>query len=238
MKLGPGIKGVYEVGGHVRDQLLGIKSNDIDYAVEAESYQAMKDWITATHKKIFLETPECLTIRALTHENEARDYVMCRKDGVYGDGRRPDKVEPGTVYDDLARRDFTINAIAKNVITGEIYDPFGGIEDLKNNIIRCVGNTEDRMNEDALRILRAARFYATLPGFLPDQQLGLFLLSPSPTAIKNFQKLPPDRIREELHKMLKRDTPRGIAVIVLSLSPEIYDHIFKEIWFKPTMEKR
>ncbi len=100
---------IYLVGGSIRDQLLGLKSKDLDYAVEAGSYEEMRDYIKE-NGKIFLETPEYLTIRAHLKNGEPADFVLCRKDGEYSDGRRPDKVTPGTLYDDLARRDFTVNA--------------------------------------------------------------------------------------------------------------------------------
>jgi len=108
---------LFEVGGHVRDGLLGIKSKDIDMAVEAPSWEAMREFVKHNTKKIFLEKEEFLTIRAMGHDGLPKDFVLCRKDGAYSDGRRPDTVEAGTIFDDLARRDFTVNAIAKEVTT-------------------------------------------------------------------------------------------------------------------------
>jgi tRNA nucleotidyltransferase (CCA-adding enzyme) len=149
---------LYKVGGCVRDQLLGISSKDIDYSVEAKSYAEMREELLARGCKIYLEKPEYLTIRGKLN-NEDVDFVLCRKDGAYSDGRRPDEVTIGTIYDDLARRDFTINAIAIDE-DGNYIDPFNGRKDLEDRIIRCVGSN-DRLKEDALRILRAYRFCIT-----------------------------------------------------------------------------
>jgi tRNA nucleotidyltransferase (CCA-adding enzyme) len=151
----------FQVGGSVRDKLLGVKSKDIDYAVECESFDAMREAILAKGGKIFVETPQYFTIRANVPVLGATDYVLCRKDGAYSDGRRPDSVEVGTIFDDLARRDFTVNAIAIDTETGALIDPHGGAQDLTARVLRCVGNPVDRFNEDRLRIFRAARFSLT-----------------------------------------------------------------------------
>ena len=116
-----------------------------------------------------VRTPEFLTIRAQVPASEAKllartkvaDFVLCRKDSASGDGRRPDSVEPGTVLDDLARRDFTMNAIARDVQTGEVLDPHGGREDIKWKTLRFVGDPMTRIREDGLRVLRGLRFMIT-----------------------------------------------------------------------------
>src|SRR5688572_2507881 len=113
---------VFEVGGAVRDKLLGLRPKDIDFAVEAPSFKAMHEFVSSTCSTIFLIKPEFLTIRAHHATMGAVDFVLCRKDGAYSDGRRPDTVEPGTIFDDLARRDFTINAMAFDE-EGNLIDP-------------------------------------------------------------------------------------------------------------------
>src|SRR5579859_2576372 len=143
----------YLVGGYVRDKILGIPSKDLDYSVEAASYEEMRQSIIDRGGTILLETPNFFTIRARIGK-EVSDYVLCRKDGAYSDSRHPDSVEHGTLHDDLARRDFTMNAIAIDS-DGNYIDPFNGISDIKNKLIRCVGNAQDRFDEDALRMLRA-----------------------------------------------------------------------------------
>lgn len=230
---------LYEVGGHVRDSLRGVRSNDIDLAVEAGSYEEMRAFVVANTKKIFLEKPEFLTIRAQDNDGKSKDFVLCRKDGVYSDGRRPDSVEPGTIFDDLARRDFTINAMARDVITGEIIDPFNGQEHLKNEMIVCVGRVEDRFNEDALRIIRAIRFSVVLD-FQVNSDIRKILFNPGsgywPRQIENVSR---DRVREELHKMFKANPGRSMEILVKDCSAHLRDVIFgKDIWLKPTTESR
>ena len=124
----------YKVGGCVRDEILGIKSKDIDYAVEAESFDAMVKWVEDSGGKVYLPKPEHFTVRAKVPGLGDADYVLCRKERGYSDGRRPDHVEMGTLYDDLKRRDLTINSIAQNSETGEYIDPFNGIQDIKDKI--------------------------------------------------------------------------------------------------------
>lgn len=123
---------IFEVGGCVRDEILGVPSKDIDFAMEAPSFQAMKEYMEAENFKIFLETPEYFTIRAkFPNSSLVADFVLCRKEFGYSNNRHPDLVEVGTIYDDLSRRDFTINAIAKSLDSGEFLDPHNGIDDLK-----------------------------------------------------------------------------------------------------------
>ena len=152
----------YMVGGAVRDKILGIDPKyikDIDYSVEAPSYEAMKTELLKRGLEMFPIKEDYMTIRGKLN-GVAADFVLCRKDGHYSDGRRPDTVEIGTLYDDLARRDFTMNAIALDE-DDNIIDPFDGRGDLHRGIIRCVGKATDRMREDSLRLIRAIRFLDT-----------------------------------------------------------------------------
>jgi len=150
---------IWRVGGCNRDELLGLKSKDVDYAVESKSYEHMRNYILSIGGTIFIESPEFVTIRCKIG-HESADYVLCRKESKYSDGRHPDEIQPGTIFDDLNRRDFKMNAIAKDS-DGNYYDPFNGIKDIQNKRISCVGNTHDRITEDYLRLLRAARFSIT-----------------------------------------------------------------------------
>ena len=90
---------VFRVGGAVRDQFLNRPNKDVDFAVEAESYEAMKEYIVANGGKIYLETPEFFTIRGKIPNPGDADFVLCRKDGQYSDGRRPDSVSHGTIIE-------------------------------------------------------------------------------------------------------------------------------------------
>lgn len=196
----------YLVGGAVRDQLLGLKPKDLDYAVEAESYDIMVQDIIARGGQIFLERPEFFTVRAKLN-GEVADFVLCRKESGFTDGRHPDKVEVGTIYDDLARRDFTINAIAREE-NGCIYDPFGGQTDLARKMIRCVGDTQTRLEEDYLRIMRAIRFAIT-KGFILDGPL--FGAMETPRIYQGLANVSRERIYEELRKCFEYDTAQTIC---------------------------
>lgn len=224
----------YKVGGCVRDGFLGVKSKDIDYAVEAPSYEAMRDWVVAQGGQIFLEKPEYLTIRASVNK-EAADFVLCRKDGDYTDGRRPDQVVAGTIDDDLARRDFTMNAIAFKMNAGPkedpFYDPHNGIADIDRRTIRCVGDAFDRLNEDPLRILRAIRFSIT-KGFdiHPDTRAAMVVLQD-----KVMTTVSIERIREELTKCFQFDTLATIQTLE-SYKP-LRDAVFSKMWLAPTTKK-
>ena len=222
---------LYEVGGHVRDSILGLQSKDIDYAVEAPSFQDMLDWVTSTHRNVFLVTPEFFTVRAQAQDGKVRDYVLCRKDGLYKDGRHPENVEKGTIFDDLARRDFTINAMALDE-KGQLLDPYNGKQDLHARILRCVGSPKERFAEDSLRILRAirfaTRFYMTLDLDLEVQLRSIYWA-------KSISLLPADRIREELCKSFATDTGKTLEYLSI-LHPCTRDELWKKVWLKPTTE--
>lgn len=198
----------YFVGGYVRDELLGIKSKDIDFAVEAPSYEAMREDILARGAIIWQERPEFLSIRARDPIVGPVDYTVTRKDGFYSDARHPDIVHIGTIEEDLARRDFTINAIARDEETGEILDPFCGQRDLVNKYLRTVGNAEARFNEDALRLIRAIRFHI-VRGFTIDTDIEA-CFSKSDILLK-LQTIPLERIYEELRKCFEFDTVATVS---------------------------
>jgi tRNA nucleotidyltransferase (CCA-adding enzyme) len=220
----------WKVGGCVRDTFLGVPSKDVDFAVEAESFNAMKAAIWARGGKIFLETPEFFTIRAKVPELGAADFVLCRKDGAYRDGRRPEFVEVGTIEDDLARRDFTMNAIAINAEDEcDVRDPFGGIDDIAHRVIRAVGNPVVRFDEDKLRVFRALRFSIT-KGFRIDTETVEAMLNTT-----DFSGVSTERIREEVLKMCEVDS---VGAIIKLTNFGLIDLVKERgIWFKPTTEK-
>lgn len=221
----------FQVGGSVRDELLGKKSKDIDYTVVALSYDAMKSAILERGGEIFLETPQFLTIRAKVPVLGACDYVLARRDGSYSvDGRRPDFVEPGDLEDDLARRDFTVNALAKDE-DGTLIDLHGGREDLACNLLRCVGNTQKRMTEDSLRMLRAIRFALT-KGFALAPELESFLLAGDSADLLGNISI--ERIREELQRCFQFDTLETLRT--LEKFWRIRNHIFsRNLRLTPTV---
>ena len=218
------------VGGVVRDQILGKQSKDVDFAVEASSYEAMKANLVSKGVEIYLETPEFFTIRGNHPKYKGVDYVLCRKDGQYKDGRHPERVERGTIFDDLARRDFTMNALAvEDATSARIVDPYGGKNDIQQKIIRCVGNPDDRFGEDALRILRAVRFAVKL-GFEIEDQTSLAMIKHS----EKVSLLPFDRIREELHKSFVCDTVKTIKMLSQYGLLELIFSKDCNLWLMPT----
>ena len=236
---------LYEVGGYVRDSFLEIPSKDIDFAVEADSWDELKCWLDLNAFEVFLETPEYLTIRArfprigdtrwIKYAGLTADFVLCRKDGVYSDGRRPDEVTPGSIYDDLARRDFTMNAIARDVTTGEVLDPWGGVQDAINGNLKCVGYAEDRLREDALRALRAVRFTVKY-NLKWDPELRAALSSTwLPGKLTTISV---ERRREELHKAFHISTLKTWQIFRWDLPDRFAIAAFGgDIWLKPTTEK-
>lgn len=238
---------LFEVGGSIRDELMGINNPpDRDFCAESPAgWEALLSWCHANMKRVFLETPEFFTVRGLMENGTPIDVVMCRKDGSSSDGRHPDSVEPGSLVDDLARRDFTVNAMAREVDPatlepiGDIIDPFSGRTDLEKRLLRCVGTTAIRLEEDGLRVLRAARFAITKQLWL-DSTLRACLQQACWWSFV-LESVSPDRVREELTKMFKFDTVRTILFLTQAVSPRSLSLLGEEsfgIWLKPTMEKR
>jgi tRNA nucleotidyltransferase/poly(A) polymerase len=236
----------FEVGGCVRDELLGVKSKDIDFTVVLEPvagdpFRAMVKRLKMMGFEVFLESPEFLTVRAKfpkTGSLSARperggmtaDFVLARKESDYTDGRRPDKVEPGFLSDDLRRRDFTMNALAKDE-DGNIIDMFGGIKDIERRIIRCVGDPVERFTEDALRILRAMRFSVT-KGFNIDFDTRCAMED----RVDTIAGVSAERVREELTKMFNADPLETINMLDdFAMFPIIFG---MGINFQPTMKER
>lgn len=219
---------MYMVGGAVRDELLGVRSKDIDYSVVLngnedgwhtmggnDPFHVMEYELERKGFKIFLRTPEYFTIRAQfprDSENHGltADFVLARKDGEYSDGRRPDDVMLGSLEDDLARRDFTMNAIAKDS-EGCLIDPYNGVSDIEHGIIRCVGEPTKRFSEDALRAVRALRFSVT-KGFSIYPTVEIAMQSPRVlNAIET--KISDERIMDELNKMFKYNTQASLLAL-------------------------
>jgi len=204
------------VGGALRDEFMGIKSKDHDFVVLAPSFDAMREAILADGFTVHTEKPEFVTIRAgvpkdhpLREHAKDADFVLARKDSTTSDGRRPDFVEAGTLMDDLARRDFTVNALARNAVTGELHDPFDGLIDIESRILRFVGTPEDRIREDGLRVLRGFRFMVT-KGLKPSSHTRVALVSE--LAIEMLGAVSVERIREELERMFAHDTLRTLNI--------------------------
>ncbi|QFG12280.1 tRNA nucleotidyltransferase [Arthrobacter phage Racecar] len=237
---------LYLVGGAVREIVRGYpeKVKDWDFAVEADSFTAMRDWLKENDFEIFLETPEYLTIRAripkqgfefagMDLKNKTFDFTLCRTESDYTDGRHPDLVEVGTIEQDLSRRDFTMNAIAMDP-SGALIDPFNGSEDIQNKVIRLVGG-EERLMEDSLRMLRAVRFSVQL-GFRMQADLFEFLHDGKHKYLLDVVSR--DRIRDELHKAFKINTLETLET--LEKFHWMIPYFFEkgDMWLEPTFKGR
>jgi tRNA nucleotidyltransferase (CCA-adding enzyme) len=229
----------YIVGGCVRDSFLDKTPHDWDICTAADPRKVLT--ILGLHKIKAIETG--LQHGTVTAHIDGNNYEITtfRIDGEYSDNRRPDSVSfVRDVKADLARRDFTINAMAYSAWEG-LVDPFGGYTDLCQGIIRCVGNPDDRFKEDALRILRALRFASTY-GFTIEEKTAM-AIHRNKDLLKNISA---ERIRSELCKLLCGDGVLNIlleykdvmAVIIPELEPcigfdqnnpyhiyDVYDHI-------------
>ncbi|MBI2452894.1 MAG: HD domain-containing protein [Parcubacteria group bacterium] len=191
----------YVVGGCVRDLLLGKEPEDWDIATNAAPEEVQKIFPRTFYKNKFF------TVTVLTESLDPKlgqiEVTAFRSEFEYEDRRRPSKVEPAkTIEEDLSRRDFTINAIALRPGTGKpsLADPYDGQKDLKKKIVRCVGNPKERFEEDALRLMRAVRFAATL-GFSIEQET-LEALRSHAHLLKDISK---ERIRDEFSKIRMAD---------------------------------
>ena len=186
----------YAVGGCIRDALLGFRPADWDVCTSALPAQ------TKACFNAFQTIDTGLRHGTITLVLDGRPYEITtfRIDGVYSDNRHPDSAEfTADIYADLARRDFTINALAYNPNAGLI-DRYGGVSDLQSGVIRCVGEPDKRLNEDALRIIRALRFASTL-GYVIDD-------ATSRSIIKNtklLNNIALERISSELVKLIVGD---------------------------------
>ncbi len=211
----------YPVGGCVRDTLMGIPPHDWDMAVTT----APEDTVALCRAAGYRTVPTGLrhgTVSVLVpHSGAPEDRVgpydliectTCRTEGGYSDGRHPDTVSfTGRIQDDLARRDFTVNAMAftKDAERLTVLDLFGGREDLQNRVIRAVGDPDTRFTEDALRLLRAIRFAVKLDFSIEETTYAAAVRQGGGLA-----RISRERISEEFQKILISPAPRrGIALL-------------------------
>lgn len=181
----------YIVGGYVRDYLLGMESGDIDICTNARVKELLDIF-----SDISVTSNEYGSVKIVTNKLRV-DITTYRRDLRYNGDRRKVEIEyVDNLIDDINRRDFTMNTLCMNK-DKNIIDILGGTEDIKNQVVRCVGNIEDRINEDPLRMLRAVRFSTTL-GFTIEEKLY--------EKLKEYayliEQLSQERIKEELTKIL------------------------------------
>jgi tRNA nucleotidyltransferase (CCA-adding enzyme) len=185
------------VGGCVRDLLAGRAVNDWDIATDARPKELLRIFPRAIPTGIDHGT---VTVLA---GGQSYEVTTLRGDGSYSDGRRPDWVEfVDDITADLARRDFTVNAVAVDPFDGRVIDPFNGRVDLHEGRLRAVGDPKERFSEDGLRVLRAARFVATLE----------LSLDPATEAaigqtLDTYRKVAAERVRDEWIKTMKARLP-------------------------------
>lgn len=189
----------YLVGGAVRDMFMNKEASDWDVATDATPEQVISAFKKVIPTGIAHGT---VTVHFMGEEIEVTTF---RIEQGYSDGRHPDKVSYASdIEEDLSRRDFTMNAIAVSLKDGSIVDPFNGKADIKNKVIRSVGNPLERFNEDGLRPIRAIRFAS---------QLGFEIETNTLQAISNEKVLQKtstisiERFRDELVKLLKSPKP-------------------------------
>ncbi|MBQ7296104.1 MAG: CCA tRNA nucleotidyltransferase [Clostridia bacterium] len=204
----------YVVGGCVRDMLMGKEINDIDITTSA-----LPEETKAIFKRTIDTGIKHGTVTVLTDKAPV-EITTYRIDKGYSDSRHPDSVAfTRSLTQDLARRDFTVNAMAYNPKTG-IIDPFDGESDIKNMVIRCVGQAEKRFKEDALRILRALRFSSVL-GFTLEAETANAVIN-CRNLLKNISA---ERIYSELSKML---CGKDIKRVLLTYA-EVFEEIIPEL---------
>ena len=206
----------YAVGGCVRDSLLGRTAHDWDLCTSALPQQVME----------LFGAEQCIPTGlqhgtvTIKYGGQLYETTTFRTEGSYTDGRHPDAVQfVPDVREDLARRDFTINAMAYNEAEG-LVDPFGGQADLQNSLLRAVGEPQQRFTEDALRILRLYRFAARF-GFALDAATARAARQLAP----HLDCISAERIQEELAKLLAAPQPGAylepavLAVVLPELAP-------------------
>jgi len=199
----------YLVGGAVRDFFLKKEANDWDIATDAPPQE-----VTRLFRRTIPTGIEHGTVTVI-YKNKHIECTTFRTESEYIDGRHPTAVSyTATIEDDLARRDFTMNAIAVSLPDGRIVDPFNGRADIRAGLIQTVGNPLDRFLEDGLRPVRAVRFAAQL-GFT----VNVNTLAAISQALHITQKISIERFREEFTKMLACPAPLTGLLLFESIGP-------------------
>ena len=193
----------YAVGGSVRDMIMGRPTRNWDFTTNATPQQILEVFPDGFYDNVFG------TVGVPQENGQVFEITTFRTEWGYSDRRHPDKISWGkTLEEDLARRDFTINAIALRPADGRaqdkpsIIDPYHGVDDIKAKIIRAVGNPSERFTEDALRLLRAIRIASELEFLIETKTFNA--ITENASLIKEISG---ERIRDELFKILRTDHP-------------------------------
>jgi tRNA nucleotidyltransferase/poly(A) polymerase len=206
----------YFAGGCVRDRLMGCEPKDYDIATSARPQDVLSLFPKSN------EVGAHFGVILVKHAGHMMEVATFRTDGSYKDGRHPESVSFSTPQEDAQRRDFTINGLFENPLTGEIIDFVGGLDDLQSHTLRAIGRPHDRFSEDALRLLRAVRFHART-GFELDPTTRSALLDCAP----QLTRISPERIRDELTLILTGPR-RGNALALLS-DTTLIDYFLPEV---------
>ncbi|MCH8164222.1 MAG: CCA tRNA nucleotidyltransferase [Planctomycetes bacterium] len=193
----------YFAGGCVRDRLMGLEPTDYDIATDARPDAVGKLFRKSQHVG---ESFGVMLVSSMGHQIQVAAF---RTEGVYSDGRHPDTVAYSDARHDAQRRDFTINGLFENPLTGELIDFVGGQADLKAKLIRAIGDPHARLREDRLRMLRAIRFSARF-GFAIDAATSEAIRA----SVDDLEGVSPERIGQELKQMLS-DRNRAVAAMEL-----------------------
>tara|TARA_B100001173_G_scaffold67013_1_gene56747 strand:- start:339 stop:1073 length:735 start_codon:yes stop_codon:yes gene_type:complete len=241
---------IYEVGGCVRDEIIGTHTNDIDFTFVLdntdqtvdEGWEQMLSHLKTEGFKIFLETKDCFTVRAKFpkgHVNEGlvADFVMARKEVGYVDGTRQPILELGTLEDDLTRRDFTLNALAKD-LDGNIIDLFDGQTHLSQKVLITPLEPIKTFMDDPLRMIRALRFSIT-KGFDIHPTVWNAIFTPG-LIDKLSEVVSQERIQGEVMKMMKHDTVKTLRLlsVIDKKDSRLIEIMFGgDIWLLPSTKK-
>ena len=219
--------GAWVVGGAVRDSLLGKIPHEYDICTTATPDEVIESFDDTIPTGVKFGT---ITVKSGTSMFEV---TTLRTETGYGDGRRPDVVEWGdSLLTDLSRRDFTINAMAYDLARGLLHDPFGGKRDLENKCLRAVGNANQRLSEDGLRILRAYRFMDRQENGIwqPENELSIALVeNRAMLAMVSIERVWSELARiitgKNASQVLSRMNDDGIlaAIIGYPLHSEVFD---------------
>jgi len=242
---------LFEVGGCVRDEILGVHTNDIDFTFVVDDlsltvdqgWDVMKSFLKEKGFKIFLETKDCFTIRAMfpkdhEHQGLVADFVMARKEVGVIEGTRKPVLELGSLLDDLTRRDFTLNAMAKD-LNGNIIDPFDGQGHLEKGLLITPLEPVKTFMDDPLRMIRALRFSVT-KGFDIHDSVWEAIFTPG-LLDKLEEVVSQERIREEVTKMFKHDTVHTMRLFadIDQREPRLLEIVFKDcMWLMPSTKKK
>ena len=203
----------FYVGGAVRDIVLGRDFKEIDITTNARP-SLVKELFSRT-----VAIGEAFGVVCVLRGGRQFEVATYRREGSYSDGRHPDSVKPGTLEQDVERRDFTVNGLVLDPECETVLDLVGGLDDLRQGIIRAIGNAAERMEEDFLRCLRAVRFSATL-GFEVEAHTLAAVRSSAP----GLARISRERVHAELEKMCAS----GVAAKGLSLLHQagLSDYVF------------